>query len=229
MAHTIEAIANADAVAAPDEVEEVAAQMDNPRLTAAADTDSEDEVINIFGPIEMPKFVSVLPPIIAARPRGSAGSSTDIPKAKPRPEPARAAIEPKRPTVPPPTLSEARWIMGSDLPDLKQTVKRLDDDTRELISRKMTFVFRGWSNSKKDDPKAPKVYFREDDMSVEFDEFVEAMKKVYRAINVAKIAEVAKFGTKNRFEILRLAGRKSRLAIPSHSCDPGPLAHGHVK
>ena len=200
VAHTIEAIANADAVAAPDEVEEVAAQMDHPRLTAAVDTDSEDEVINVFGPIEMPKFVSVLPPIIAARPRESAGSSTDIPKAKPRPEPARAAIEPKRPTLPPPTLSEARWIMGSDLPDLKQTIRRLDDDTRELISRRMTFVLRGWSNSKKDDPTAPKVYFREDDMSVEFDEFVEAMKKVYRAINVAKIAEVAKFGTKNRFE-----------------------------
>ena len=91
--------------------------------------------------------------------------------------------------------------MGSDLPDLNQTVRRLDDDTRELISRKMTFVLRGWSNSKKDDPRAPEVYFREDDMSVEFDEFVEAMKKVYRAINVAKIAEVAKFGTKNRFEV----------------------------
>ena len=89
VAHIIEAIANADAVAAPDEVEEVAAQMDHPRLTATVDTDSEDEVINIFGPIEMPKFVSVLPPIIAARPRESAGSSTDIPKAKPRPEPAR--------------------------------------------------------------------------------------------------------------------------------------------
>ena len=135
MAHTIEAIANADAVAAPDEVEEVAAQMDHPRLTAAVDTDSEDEVINIFGPIEMPKFVSVLPPIIAARPRESAGSS--------RPEPARAAIEPKRPTLPPPTLSEARWIMGSGLPDLNQTIRRLDDDTRELISRKMTFVLEG--------------------------------------------------------------------------------------
>ena len=142
VAHTIEAIANADAVAAPEEVEEVAAQMDHPRLAAAVDTDSEDEVINIFGPIEMPKFVSVLPPIIAARPRESAGSSTDIPKAKPRPEPARAAIEPKRPTLPPPTLSEARWIMGSDLPDLKQTIRRLDDGTRELISRRMTFVLR---------------------------------------------------------------------------------------
>ena len=77
--------------------------------------------------------------------------------------------------------------MGSDLPDINQTIRRLDDDTRELISRKMTFVLRGWSNSKKDDPRAPKVYFHQDDMSVEFDEFVEAMKKVYRAINVAKM------------------------------------------
>ena len=38
-------------------------------------------------------------------------------------------------------------------------------------------------------------------MSVEFDEFVEAMKKVYCSINAAKIADVAKFGNKNGFEI----------------------------
>ena len=56
VAHTIEAITIADAVAAPAEVEEVASAMDNPRLTSAADSGSEDEVINIFGPIEMPKF-----------------------------------------------------------------------------------------------------------------------------------------------------------------------------
>ena len=199
VAHTIEAITNADAVAAPDKIEEVASVMENPRLTSAADSGSEDEVINIFGPIEMPKFVSVLPLVIAARPRGSAGSSTHIPKAKPMPMPARAALEPTRLNVPPPTLSEARWIMGSDLPELKQTVKRLDEATREL-SRRMTFVLRGWSNSK-DDKKAPKVIFRKDDMSVEFDEFVEAMKKVYRSINAAKIADVAKFGNKNRFKI----------------------------
>ena len=155
VARTIEAITNADAVAAPEEVEAVASVMENPRLTSAADSGSEDEVINIFGPIEMPKFVSVLPPVIAARARGSAGSSTDIPKAKPRPEPARAALEPTRPNLPPPTLSEAHWIMGSDLPELKQTVRRLDEATRKLISKRMTFVLRGWSNSK-DDKKAPK-------------------------------------------------------------------------
>ena len=91
--------------------------------------------------------------------------------------------------------------MGSDLPEPKQTVKRLDDATRKLISRRMTFVLRGWSNSKEDDRKAPKVIFRKEDMSVEFDEFVEAMKKVYRSINTAKIADVAKFGNKNRFNI----------------------------
>ena len=87
--------------------------------------------------------------------------------------------------------------MGSDLPELKQMVKRLDDATRELISRRMTFVLRGWSNSKEDDRKAPRVIFRKEDMSVEFDEFVKAMKKVYRSINAAKIADVAKFGNKN--------------------------------
>ena len=167
-------------MAAPDDAEEVASAMDNPRLTFAADSGSEDEVINIFGPIEMPKFVSVLPPVLAARPRGSAGSSSDVPRPKHVHEPARAALRPARPNVPPPTLSEARWIMGSDLPELKQTVKRLDEATREPISRRMTFVLRGWSNSKEDDRKAPKVIFRKEDMSVEFDEFVEARRAEHR-------------------------------------------------
>ena len=157
-ARTIEAITNADAVAAPEEIEEVASVMENPRLTSAADSGSEEEVINIFGPVDMPKYVLVLPPVVAARPRGSAGSSTDIPKARPKPQPARAALEPTRPNVPPPTLSEVRWIMGSDLPEL-QSVRRLDDATRELISRRMSFVLRGWSNSKNNE-KAPKVFFR---------------------------------------------------------------------
>ena len=38
VAHTIEAINNADAVAAPDEIEEVASVMENPRLASADDS-----------------------------------------------------------------------------------------------------------------------------------------------------------------------------------------------
>ena len=93
----------------------------------------------------------------------------------------------------------------------------------------MTFVLRGWSNSK-DDKKAPKVIFRKEDMSVEFDEFVEAKKKVYRSINAAKIADVAKFGNKNRFEIFASPDESLGLRfIPPHPSHPRPLANGHVK
>ena len=68
VARTIDAINDADAVAAPEEIAEVVSTMENPRLTSVDDSGSDEEVINIFGPIEVPKSVSV-PPVVAARPR----------------------------------------------------------------------------------------------------------------------------------------------------------------
>ena len=100
----------------------------------------EEEVVNVFGPINVAPLVTILPPEIAARPRGSVGRALDHrfmresgasakpePKARLTAEPARAALEPTRANVPPPSLSEVRWIMGSDLPEFHDEARKQSD------------------------------------------------------------------------------------------------------
>ena len=120
--------------------------------------------------------------------RESGASAKPEPKARPS-QPARSAAAPARLNVPPPTLSEVRWIMGSDLPDLHQGVRKLSEKDCDIISKKMSFILRGWANTKYED------------LSVEFKDFMMAMKKIYRSITIPKVADVVKYGSKNHFEI----------------------------
>ena len=95
----------------------------------------------MFQPLDMPTQVTVLPPRLAACLRGSVGttqfmkepgaSAKPEPKAR-TPEPARSSAAMHRPNVPPPTLSELRWIRGSDSPDFHEGVRKLPEKDRSL-------------------------------------------------------------------------------------------------
>ena len=172
VARTIDAIHDADAVAAPEEVAEVVRTMEDPRLTFVDESGSEEAVINLFGPVEVPQ---------SAKPE---------PRARPKPEPARAALEP-------------RTFAGSWAATYPSSARQSGSSMMRLGSTSLgkCLSFFVWSNTK-DNGKAPKVIFRKEDLSVDFEDFMEAMKKVYRSITVAKVADVAKIGTNNRFEIL---------------------------
>ena len=92
--------------------------------------------------------------------------------------------------------------MGSDLPDFSENARKLNDETRETISRKMSFILRGWSNTK-NDGKALVVIFRDEKSFGGFRGLHDGHKKVYPpSITVTKVADVVKVGTKSRLEIL---------------------------
>ena len=122
--------------------------------------------------------------------------------AKPKPEPRPLEPGPPStvmaPAVPPPRLSAERWVIGSDLPDFHDGVRRLPEHDRDIISRKMSSILQGWTNTRLD---APHVVFWEEDLSVDFEHFMNAMRRLYRTISVSKVADIVKFGNRSRSEL----------------------------
>ncbi|CAE7353670.1 unnamed protein product [Symbiodinium natans] len=128
-----------------------------------------------------PSPVVVIDDPDAPQPSEAVAQAPLVPKAKPRP-----------PTLP-------RWVTADQLPDLPDDYRFLTENARVCLSKKMSFLARGFANR-----RAPEmaVHISARDNSIEWSEFFEKLGMMWRGLRVEHVVDVLKSThDKVRFEV----------------------------
>ena len=117
------------------------------------------------------------------------------PKRMPTAKPASEASPPGR--------DGSYWIKGTDLPPLSEFTRPMSGEKKETLSRKMTFILRGFTNKPEYGDRTPTINLRPGDLSADWEEFLDALSQIWRGLRVSEIMEVFKNPTdgKARYEV----------------------------
>ena len=90
-----------------------------------------------------------------------------------------------------------RWVLCDEIGELPENHYFLTTNARECLSKKMTFIMRGWSNIRRG---APRVNF--DKLgALKWDDFLDALSKIWNGLRVSQVFECMLHGDKVRYEL----------------------------
>ena len=91
-----------------------------------------------------------------------------------------------------------QWILCDQLEDLPDDHFWMTTPARECLSKKMTFIMWGWSNTKKG---TPRVQFDQQG-SVAWSDFLDALAQIWNGLRMSQVFECLLYGDKVRYELL---------------------------
>ncbi len=91
-----------------------------------------------------------------------------------------------------------QWILCNQIEDLPDNHYWMTAPARECLSKKMTFIVRGWSNTKKG---TPRVQFDKQG-SVAWSDFLDALAQIWNGLRMSQVFECLLHSDKVRYELL---------------------------